>query len=214
MLVLTTCPCSSQPPWSWRSEIRLAPPDAVFARAEARFDLASSVATVEAWSVPGGSRGAGGSAVIVLDRRASIGAALALVGRDGLRARFGLSTRREWAFEVEVPLVQHPAMPVRTVWRAKWAIDFGREAVGSAFLHWSPGIPPRVHLVAERDGWMAGAGSAGVFLARGIPIGRACIQWHVGWIRSFIPWTGAVLGPDKAWRPAGFPASSLWHVNP
>ena len=204
-----------EPPWSWQAEFQVAPPNAAFFDGEVSFRRRANVAAVELWSIPFASAGARASVVTPLDGNVSIGMALSHVGRMGTNIRFGLADRRVGAFEVEVPAIQHPAMPLRPVWRLKRPVEFGRRASGAAFVRWSPGRPPRVFLMAERDGWTLGAGSAGIFLARRVILFRAtAVQWRFGLLRSSIPWFGAAIGVVKPWRPVGFSASSLWDKRP
>ena len=205
----------AEPPQSWRAEFQVAPPSAAFFQGEVRFSWGASSAAVELWSIPFTSSGGAASVVTPLDGNISVGMALSAVGRVGTSVRFGLADCRVGAFEVEVPAVQHPAMPLRPVWRLKRPVEFGRRAFGAAFVRWSPGRLPRVSLVVQRDGWSVGVGSAGVFVAREVILFRSAkVQWRFGLMRASIPWCGATIGRVEPWRPVGFSASSLWDVRP
>ena len=205
----------AEPPFSWRAGFQFAPPNAAFFEGEVRFSWASSSAAVELWSIPFASWGGAASVLTPIDDNLSVGMALSAVGRVGRSVRFGMADCRVGAFEVEVPAVQHPAMPLRTVWRLKRPVEFGRRAFGAAFVRWSPGRPPRVYLTAQRDGWRFCVGSAGVFVAREVILFRSTkVQWRFGLMRASIPWCGATIGRVEPWRPAGFSASSLWDLSP
>ena len=205
----------AEPPCAWRAGFQVAPPNAAFFKGEVRFSWGASSAVAELWSIPFTSSGGVGSVVTPLDGNIAVGVALSFVGRAGASVRFGLADRRLGAFEVEVPAVQHAAMPLRPVWRLKRPVEFGRRALGAAFVRWSPGRPPRLSLMAQRDGWAIGAGSDGVFIARQVILfSSTTVQWSFGLMRSAIPWFGATIGRVEPWRPVGFSASSLWEVHP
>ena len=198
----------------WWMEVRMASPGAAFLRSGVAFSSGPSSTTWEVRWVPGGTVETSGSTVLPLDvdRRIALGLS-ASVG-EAIGVRFGLALDDGKAFEVQWPILQHPAMPLRPVWRAAYPLDFGRGASGAVFGGWSPGRLPHVLICAERDGWTMAIGSGGVQLSRIEKVRRLPILWRIGWMRSSIPWAGAMVGSAWSRPPVEFPASPIWVPSP
>ena len=203
------CPRGS----SWWAEVRMAPPGAVFLRSGMTFISGQSDGRVEGRWISGGPGEVHGAIALPLDADRTLALGLSGTVGEALGVRFGLALKDGTAFEVQWPILQHPAMPLRPVWRAAHALDFGRGATGAAFGSWTPGRPPRVWLSASRDGWAVTVGSGGVSVSRCLRGLRLPIRWQVGWMRAGIPWAGARTDGSEARPPAGFPASPIWTLG-
>lgn len=108
--------------------------------------------------------------------------------------------------EVEVPVIQPSARPLRTRWSVWHGLSFGRGAVGRAMAHWAPGSSPRVGLVVRAGVWRVRLGSDGLSVARQV---RERPVWvRVGIHRGDVPWWGLSVGRPIPDGMGGFSASS------
>ena len=203
------CPRESS---GW-AEVRMAPPGAVFLRSGVVFVSGQSEGRLEERWISGGTGEVHGAIALPLDADRMLALGLSGTVGEALGVRFGLALEDGAALEVQWPILQHPAMPLRPVWRAAHALDFGRGATGAAFGSWTPGRPPRVWLSASRHGWAVTVGSGGVRVSRCIRGHRLPIWWQVGWMRAGIPWAGARTNASEARPPVGFPASPIWTLG-
>ena len=194
----------------WRFEVRMAPPGAVFLRSGATLVSRQSKMMFEGRWIPGGTVQVGGTVALPFDAHRTLALGVSGSLEEALGVRFGLALAAGAAFEVQWPVLQHPAMPLRPVWRAAHPLDFGRGATGAAFGSWRPGRPPRIWLSANRGEWGVMVGSGGVQVSHSFRGDRLPIRWQIGWMRAGIPWAGARLDSAGARPPVEFPASPLW----
>ena len=193
-----------------RFEARAAPPGAAFVRLGAAVVSELSHTALELRWVPEGNVEMAGATSIPLGESGSVAVGLAGSIGEALGVRFGIALDEGAAWEVQWPILQHPSMPLRTVWRAGRRLDFGRGARGAVFGGWSPGRPPRVHFYAGRHEWTVAIGSSGVSLSRNSTLKGFSIRWWLGVMRAGIPWAGVMTDSPWATVPVEFPASPLW----
>ena len=204
-------PCSGES--SWWTEVRMAPPGAVFLRSGVALVSGQSEGRIEGRWISGGPAEVHGAIALPLDANRTLALGLSGTVGEALGVRFGLALKEGTALEVQWPILQHPAMPLRPVWRTAHALDFGRGATGAAFGSWTPGRPPRVWIAANRDRWAVTVGSGGVRVSRCIRGHRLPIRWQFGWMRAGIPWAGVRTDASEVRPPVGFPASPIWTLG-
>lgn len=119
---------------------------------------------------------------------------------------FGWADQKWGGAEVDVPVIQPPARPLRTRWSVWHALSLGRGAFGRATAHWAPGSAPHIDLMVRAGRWRARAGSGGASVA--LQVSDRPIWVQVGIHRGDVPWCGLTLGrPLLNWR-SGFSAAS------
>lgn len=145
------------------------------------------------------------------DRRAGLG--LEWRGPGAASMVFGASQGHMGAW-CAVPLLQPAALRFRPAWGWSWTGRMEDRGDGLVLVEWSGGRLPAVQLVFRHAQWECGAGSRGLWYARG-NAGRASgIRWVVGLLRGDIPWLGLDWGRSPVGSDVRGAAFHLLSGNP